>query len=73
MSTAETAINAIKEKSAMLEGYAEVLGNLKACESWYTHEDEETGEIVDDEGDYAKYRLIAVRNAIAAVKKLAGV
>ena len=73
MDNAETAIAAIKKKADMMNAYADVLENLKSQESWHMHTDEETGERVDDEGEYAENHLTAIRNAIAAIKKLAGV
>ena len=73
MSNAESAINAIKKKADMMNAYADVLENLKSQERWYMHTDEETEELVDDEGEYAENHLTAIRNSIAAIKKVAGV
>ena len=73
MSNTEKAINAIKEKAYLLNAYANVLENLKSQELWYMHEDAETGELVDDDGEYAESNLKAIRNVISAVNKLTGV
>jgi len=68
----EEIINNIKEKAALLEAYADVLETLNSQIRYYQHENE-SGEVVDDEGSYSKSRLAAYREAIKAVKKLAGV
>lgn len=68
----EKTINAIKEKARLLEAYADVLSLLRDRERWYMHEDDD-GILVDDEDEYSKAQLSAVRNTISAVKKLAGV
>ena len=69
----EETINAIKAKACILEGYADVLETLEKNVKWYQHTDDETGELVDDTEPWSIGRLTAYRNAIAAVKKLAGV
>ncbi len=69
----EDIINSIKEKAALLEAYADVLDTLNKNIRYYQHEDEDTGEIVDDTDDWSKARLAAYRETMKAVKKLAGV
>ena len=79
----EDIINEIKMKAATMEVYAEILDILSSRVKWYQHNetivDEETGEtketgrVLDDEGEYAESHLRAYREAIKAVKKLAGV
>lgn len=68
----EKTINAIKEKARLLEAYADVLSLLRDRERWYMREGDD-GILVDDEDEYSKAQLSAVRNTISAVKKLAGV
>lgn len=79
---AEETIKAIKNKAALLDAYADVLDNLKSQERWYQHrktvlsddgEEIEADVLEDDDSDYARHHLSAIRNVIAAVKKLAGV
>lgn len=79
----EDIINEIKMKAATMEVYAEILDHLASRVKWYQHEEKaireetgeevETGRMLDDEGDYAAAHLRAYREAIKAVKKLAGV
>lgn len=69
----EETINSIKERAATLEGFGDVLENLYKNLRYYQHEDEETGEVVDDNDMWSKGRAQAYRSAIEAVKKLAGV
>lgn len=64
---------AIREKIAVLEGYAVVLDRLEDAMHWYQTRNDETGEWVDDEYDSAKYALLAIRETMKAVKKLAGI
>lgn len=75
-------INAIKEKAALLNAYADVLEDLENKEHWYQHkkvivlpggEEQETDDWEDDESEYATTNLLAIRNVVAAVRKLAGV
>lgn len=79
----EDIINEIKMKAATMEVYAEILEHLDGRVKWYQHketivneetgEETETGRMVDDEGEYAAANLRAYREAIKAIKKLAGV
>jgi hypothetical protein len=79
----ESIINEIKMKAATMEVYAEILDILANRVKWYQHpetivneetgEETETGRMLDDEGEYAAAHLRAYREAIKAVKKLAGV
>lgn len=79
----EDIINEIKMKAATMEVYAEILDILASREKWYQHketiidpetgEEKETGRMIDDESDYDKAHLRAYREAIKAIKKLAGV
>jgi len=63
----------IMKRARMLEAYADVIGVLQDRERWYQHTDEETGELVDDDGEYSAANLAAIRETMKAVKKLAGV
>ena len=79
----ESIINEIKMKAATMEVYAEILEHLDGRIKWYQHpekvireetgEEVETGRMLDDEGEYAAAHLRAYRDAIKAIKKLAGV
>lgn len=64
---------AIRERIAVLEGYAVVLDRLEDAMHWYQSYDNETETWTDDEYDSAKYALIAIRETMKAVKKLAGI
>lgn len=74
-STMEDIKRAIEEKSAKLEGYAWVLERLLDAERWNQHREsnEEDAPFVDDDSDWARTRLSAVRETMEAVRKLAGV
>jgi len=63
----------ILKKARLLEGYAEVIGLIESRIAWYQHTDDETGEVVDDEGEYSAAMLQALRDSMKAVKKLAGI
>ena len=79
----EDIISEIKMKASMMEDYADILEYLGNRVRWYQHpetivdeetgEEKETGRMVDDEGEYAAAHLRAYREAIKAIKKLAGV
>lgn len=70
----ENTVNAIREKAELLSAYADLLVALQERERWHMHTDDDDGEHwVDDDYASAKYALIAVRETMKAVKKLAGV
>ena len=63
----------IMKRARLLEAYAEVIGLIESRIAWYQHTDDETGEIVDDDGEYSAANLQALRDTMKAVKKLAGI
>ena len=63
----------IMRRAKMLEAYAEVMEMLEDRVRWYQHTDDETGEVLDDDGTYAETNLQALRETMKAVRKLAGV
>lgn len=79
----EDIINEIKIRGAMMDTYADIMEYLASRVKWYQHpetivneetgEETETGRMLDDEGEYAAAHLRAYREAIKAIKKLAGV
>jgi len=66
-------MNEIRERARELEAFAELLQELQNRERWYMTEDEETGELIDDDSDYARANLKAIRATMKAIYKLAGV
>lgn len=69
----EETINNLKAKAALLEGFGDVIETLYKNVRYYQHEDPETGKMVDDDDTWSAGRVRAYREAIEAVKKLAGV
>lgn len=63
----------IRKKARELEAFADILEMIEDRIKWYQHTDEQTGELVDDTGEYNTAHLSALRTTAKAVKKLAGV
>lgn len=79
----EKTIVDLREKSALLNAYAELLEELKRKEKWYQHKKvthiPETGEEVeleeweDDDGEYSAANLKAIRSIAVMIRKAAGI
>lgn len=66
---------ALKAKARKLEAYADIIEMLEQRLTWFQHSDENdiNGALIDDDSEYAAANLEAIRDAIKAVCKLAGV
>ena len=65
-------MNEIRRKQYELEALADLIERIDNNIKWYQHEDEDTGELVDDTMESDTLHLAALRNVKKAVLKLAG-
>ena len=66
-------MNEIRRKQYELEILADLIERIDNNIKWYQHDDEETGELVDDTGESDVLHLAALRNVRKSILKLAGV
>ena len=66
-------MNEIRRKQYELEALADLIERIDNNIKWYQHDDEETGELVDDTGESDVLHLAALRNVRKSILKLAGV
>lgn len=66
-------MNEIRRKQYELEILADLIERVDNNIKWYQHDDEETGELVDDTGENDVLHLAALRNVRKSILKLAGV
>lgn len=66
-------MNEIRRKQYELEVLADLVERIDNNIKWYQHDDEETGELVDDTGENDVLHLAALRNVRKSILKLAGV
>ena len=66
-------MNEIRRKQYELETLADLIERIDNNIKWYQHNDEETGELVDDTGESDVLHLAALRNVRKSILKLAGV
>ena len=66
-------MNEIRRKQYELEILADLIERIDNNIKWYQHDDEETGELVDDTGENDVLHLAALRNVRKSILKLAGV
>ena len=65
-------MNEIRRKQYEMEILADLLERIDNNIKWYQHEDENTGELVDDTGENDTLHLAALRNVKKSILKLAG-
>ena len=65
--------NKIREKQFELEMLSDLMSMVENNIRWNQHEDEQTGEVVDDTDEMSQIRLSAYRNVAKMLLKLAGV
>ena len=65
-------MNEIRRKQYEMEILADLLERIDNNIKWYQHEDENTGELVDDTMESDTLHLAALRNVKKSILKLAG-
>ena len=60
------------KKARKLEAFAEIIDLLENNIKYYQHVDDETGELVDDTGEWSEAHLAAYRETLKAVRKIVG-